>query len=311
MTAAKPNHLKARRLLLDHLDRHPDRTVGDDLDPAEAGVVGDTRHAAGGDSYHLGRDKIRARAGRDRYSVDESRRDRDGLDDHASAMDIGFFRVGAPRGTFDLYDFNAWLIPLCRSGDPDTADLREVIYSPDGRTVRRWDRLNRRTTGDDSHLTHTHLSEHRDADGHRMIRLATRWLRHIGLIPEEDATMTKAEFLAMLRDKDVRAALAGAMLQTDGLIPAPPGNRGTDGSVNTHWSLASYAQWTYRHLLDARAAIVTLATRDEVDEVALARALAPMLAAALPGDRDDLTPAELQQAIVGALRELAATAPSA
>ncbi|GGN13008.1 hypothetical protein FHR83_003668 [Actinoplanes campanulatus] len=304
MTAAKPNHLRARRLLLDHLDIHPGRTVGDDLDPLEAGIVGDTDHAAGGDSYHLGKSQIRARGGRDRYSVDESPRDRSGLDDHASAMDIGFFRLKTPRGTFDLYDFNAWLIPLCKAGDPDTRDLREVIYSPDGRTVRRWDRLGRRTTGDDSHRTHTHLSEHRDADGHRMVRLATRWLRHIQLLPEED-TMTKAEFLAMLKDKDVRAALAGAMLQTDGLIPAPPGNKNPDGTANTHWSLASYAQWTYRHLIDARTAITTLATRDQVDEVALAGALAPMLAAALPGDRDDLTPAELQQAIVGALRELA------
>jgi hypothetical protein len=308
MTVAKPHHRTARRLLLEHLDRHPGRAVGGDLDPDEAGIVGDDEHATGGDSYHLGRDQIRSRAGGARYSVDESRRDRDGLDDHASAMDVGFFRVRTPRGTFDLYDFNAWLVPLCERGDPDTGDLREVIYSPDGRTVRRWDRLGRRTTGPRSHLTHTHLSEHRDADGHRMVRLATRWLRHIGLIPEEDDTMTKAEFLTMLRDKEVRAALAGAMLQTDGLIPAPPGNRSTDGSVNTHWSLASYAEWTYRHLLDARAAVASLATRDEVDEVALARALAPMLAEALPGDRDDLTPAELQQAIVGALRELAAPA---
>ncbi|MFC4070193.1 hypothetical protein [Actinoplanes subglobosus] len=297
MTAAKANHVTARRLLMEHLGLTADET----------GIVGDEDHAAGGDSYHLGRDRIRARAGRDRYSVDESRRDRDGLDGHASALDVGFFRVRAPRGTVDLYDFNAWLIPLCESGDPDTGDLREVIYSPDGRAVRRWDRLGRRRSGDDSHRTHTHLSEHRDADGHRMIRLATRWLRHIGLIPEED-TMTKAEFLTMLRDKEVRAALAGAMLQTDGLIPAPPGNRSTDGSVNTHWSLASYAQWTYRHLLDARTAIAGLATRDGVDEVALARALAPLLVAQLPDDRDDLTAAELQQAIVGALRELAAPA---
>ncbi|MEU4157258.1 hypothetical protein [Actinoplanes sp. NPDC026670] len=182
MTAAKPNHLKARRLLLEHLDRHPGRTTANDLDPHEAGIVGDTAHQGGGDSYHLGRDQIRARAGRDRYSVDESRRDQDGLDDHASAMDIGFFKIRTPRGTFDLYDFNTWLVRLCQSDHPDTRDLREVIYSPDGRTVRRWDRLGRRSSGDDSHLTHTHLSEHRDADGQRMVRLANRWLRHIGLI---------------------------------------------------------------------------------------------------------------------------------
>jgi hypothetical protein len=186
MTAAKPNHRAARALLLQYLDVHPGKVVASDLDPAEAGIVGDTAHADGGDSYHLGEDQIRARGSRDRYSVDESARDRRGLDDYASAMDIGLFSVRTPRGLFGLRDFSVWLVELCKAGDPDTRDLREVIYSPDGRSVRRWDREKRRSSGDDSHLFHTHLSEYRDADGHRMVRLATRWLQHIGLIPEED-----------------------------------------------------------------------------------------------------------------------------
>jgi hypothetical protein len=317
MTAAKPHHLAARRLLLQYLDRHPGRNVGDDLDPLEAGIVGDTAHAAGGDSYHLGKDKVRARNGRDRYSVDESARDQRGLSDYASAMDIGFFRVGTPRGTFDLYHFNAWLIALCKANDPDTADLREVIYSPDGRTVRRWDRLGRRTTGDSSHLTHTHLSEHRDADGHRMRRLATRWLQHIGLIEEDEDDMTQAEFLAMLKNNDVRTALASAVLTVDGIIPGPPGSQNTDGSINTHWTLGSYIQWAYRHAASAAAygdaalkAISALAAKDQVDEQALAAATAPLVAqavlAGLPADRDDITVADLQQALEGVLRKLAA-----
>jgi hypothetical protein len=193
MTAAKPHHKAARALLLRHLDLHPGRTVSDDLDPLEAGIVGDTAHAAGGDSYHLGEDKIRARAGRSRYSVDESARDGRGLDGYASGMDIGYFKVRTSKGTFDLYDFNAWLIGLCRAGDPDTRDLREVIYSPDGDTLRRWDDHGRRPSGDNSHRTHTHLSEYRDADGHRMVALATRWLQHIGLLPEEDDDVAFAD----------------------------------------------------------------------------------------------------------------------
>ncbi|GGN39408.1 hypothetical protein FHR83_006724 [Actinoplanes campanulatus] len=314
MTAAKPHHLTARRLLLDHLDVHPGKTVGNDLDPLELGLVGDTAHQAGGDSYHLGKDKIRARAGRDRYSVDESPRDQRGLSDYASAMDIGTFKVTTGRGVFDLYDFNAWLIALCKAGDPDTADLREVIYSPDGRTVKRWDRLGRRMSGDTSHLTHTHLSEHRDADGHRMVRLATRWLQHIGKIPEED-DVTKAEFLALLKDKDVRVALASALLTADGLIPGPPGSVNADGTPNTHWTLASYAQWTYRHADSARLladtalkAITALAQQDHIDEQALAAAIAPLVAqgvvAALPADRDDITTAELEQALAGVFARL-------
>jgi hypothetical protein len=184
VTAAKLNHRAARALMLQHLDMHPGRTVHADLDPLEAGIVGDTDHADGGDSYHLGKDQIRPTG--HRYSVDESARDRRGLDDYASAMDFGYFKVATGRGTFDLYDYNAWLVGLCRAGDPDTVDLREVIYSPDGQRVLRFDREGVRSTGDDSHLEHTHHSEYRDADGHRMLRLVTRWLQHIGLIPEED-----------------------------------------------------------------------------------------------------------------------------
>jgi hypothetical protein len=209
VTAAKPNHRAARTLLLQHLDMHPGRTVESDLDPAEVGIVGDTAHADGGDSYHLGADQIRARNGRDRYSVDESTRDKRGLDNYASAMDIGWFRVTTQRGTFDLRDFSSWLVDLCRAGDPDTRDLREVIYSPDGQVVRRWDRLGRRVSGDSSHLSHTHLSEHRDADGHRMLRLATRWLQHIGMIPEED-TMTPDQLLDALETPRGQALLAKA-----------------------------------------------------------------------------------------------------
>jgi hypothetical protein len=186
MTTAKPHHRAARALLLQHLDMHPGKNVGSDLDPAEVGIVGDTAHAAGGDSYHLGADQIRARGSRDRYSVDESARDGRGLDDNASALDIGLFSVRTPRGLFGLREFSIWLVDRCKAGDPDTRDLREVIYSPDGRTVRRWDREKRRSSGDDSHLFHTHLSEYRDADGRRMVALVTRWLRYIGLLPEED-----------------------------------------------------------------------------------------------------------------------------
>lgn len=207
MTIAKANHRAARALMLQHLDLHPGRTSDADLDPLEAGIVGDTDHAEGGDSYHLGADQIRPRGNRNRYSVDESARDRAGLDNYASAMDYGYFNVTTPRGTFDLYDYNAWLIGLCRVGDPDTADLREVIYSPDGRTVRRWDDLGIRSTGDTSHLTHTHHSEYRDADGHRMLRLATRWLEHIGLIPEED-DVSAQDVITALNSEAGRAALS-------------------------------------------------------------------------------------------------------
>lgn len=52
------------------------------------------------------------------------------------------------------------------------------------------------------------------------------------------------------------------------------------------------------------AAIQALAAQDQVDVPALAAALAQAVVAALPSGQDDVTPAELQEALVGALKEL-------
>lgn len=307
MTAAKPHHLTARKLLLEHLDLNPGRTVGTDLDPAEVGIVGDTAHAAGGDSYHLGKDQIRARGDRARYSVDESPRDQAGLDNYASALDIGYFKVTTARGTFDLYDFNTWLTALCRAGDPDTGDLREVIYSLDGKTVRRWDRLGRRTSGDNTHTWHTHLSEHRDATGQRMIRLATRWLQHIGLLPGED-DVTKTEFMTWMTEwakgAAGREALARAVLTSDGIIPAPAGSVNADKTPNTHWALASYTQHTYNAAVTTRGYTDTALKTLSGQPAAVAQAVI----AALPPNPADITPAMLETAILAAIRRLGTTA---
>lgn len=185
MTTAPAGLLEARRLLLDHLDMHPGQTVAADLDPAEVGIVGDTAHNGG---YHCGRDRVvRDDAGNIvDYSVVESPRDRAGLDLDASALDVGYFKVTTSRGVFDLYDFNAWLVGLCKAHDPGCGDIREVIYSPDGEVVKRWDRLGRRTTGSGSHRAHTHISEFRDANGRNMKDLMRRFLIHIGLIGDDD-----------------------------------------------------------------------------------------------------------------------------
>ncbi|MCW6003847.1 hypothetical protein K1W54_04520 [Micromonospora sp. CPCC 205371] len=200
MTVAKPRLLEARRLLLDHLDMHPGRTVDADLDPAEVGIVGGPSHVRSGTSYHLGKDQLIL--SRRPYSVVESVRDQRGLNNDASAIDIGWFRLTTRRGTFDLRHFSRWLVDLCKAGDPDTADIREVIYSLDGKTVRRWDDLGIRSAGDDSHLTHTHGSIYRDADGSCMVRLVTRYLRHIGLLPDPEEG-----FMAAISDADQKALI--------------------------------------------------------------------------------------------------------
>jgi hypothetical protein len=127
------------------------------------GIVGDSAHAATG-GYHEGRGDLAAhgRLGYD-YSVVESRRDARPTD-AASAVDFGGATWWRP--------LTLWLVDQCKAGTPGTEDIREIIYTPDGQTVRRWDRLGVRSTGDDSHLWHTHLSFFRDSEGHRGTFLA-------------------------------------------------------------------------------------------------------------------------------------------
>jgi hypothetical protein len=303
MTMAKANHKAARALLLQYLDLHPGKTVDADLDPAEAGIVGDTSHAEGGDSYHLGKDQIRTSG--HRYSVDESPRDKRGLDNYASAMDIGYFKVVTKRGTFTLRDYSIWLVGLCKAGDPDTNDLREVIYSPDGKVVRRWDREGVRSSGDSSHLSHTHESEYRDADGHRMLRLATRWLQHIGLIPEEN----EVELSDKVGSKAYAGRTVGNVLNDlegvrDTLIGDTAGTKAAAIKASSPIGrlLAMPAQ------LDAigrslTAAISALASKDAVDEQALAAALAPGVATLVLAGMPDTTDPVSQEEVTTAVRE--------
>jgi N-acetyl-anhydromuramyl-L-alanine amidase AmpD len=58
--------------------------------------------------------------------------------------------------------------------------------------------------------------------------------------------MTKAEFLALLKDADVRNALATGVWQTDGVIKAPAtAGPNADGTPNTYWSASSFINGAY------------------------------------------------------------------
>jgi hypothetical protein len=130
------------------------------------GIVGDPAHASTG-GYHEGNNDL-GRVGRltSDYSKRESARDRPGTDS-ASAEDIGQWGGVIGRRRLSWLAFNAELVAACQRGDSRTRDIREVIYTPDGVTVRRWDALGVRSTGDSSHLYHTHLSFFRDSEGRR------------------------------------------------------------------------------------------------------------------------------------------------
>ncbi|AYF29318.1 hypothetical protein CSH63_17970 [Micromonospora tulbaghiae] len=204
MTTAPANLLAVRTLLLAELGPHG-------LASGEVGIVGDPAHRGG---YHCGRDRVVSGD----YSVVESSRDRAGLSGYACALDVGQFEVTTPKGRYDLPHYSRWLVAQCEAGTADTRDIREVIYSPDGRTVRRWDRLGKRSSGDDSHRWHTHQSYFRDAikAGRDQTAVIRRYLTHIGVLEDDMANFT-TEHAAVL---DQLAKVLPALVEQSGYTDA-------------------------------------------------------------------------------------------
>jgi hypothetical protein len=120
------------------------------------GIVGDENHDGG---YHHGWDH-RQDDGFD-YSWDEADRDAAHKTNAARALDVGDFDR--------LREMSNWLVEQCQNGAPDCADIREIIWSPDGKVVKRWDRLGIRDSGDSSHLSHTHISYFADAENNSKV----------------------------------------------------------------------------------------------------------------------------------------------
>jgi hypothetical protein len=125
--------------------------------------VGDAAHQRRA-SYHNGQDAI-TRYGRTAatdYSIRTVRDREPYLTNAAAALDIGNFRR--------LRSLSLSLVSQARANAPGTRDMREIIYSPDGARVLRWDRergvssLPRAGEADDSHLWHTHISWYRDSE---------------------------------------------------------------------------------------------------------------------------------------------------
>ncbi|WP_229398688.1 hypothetical protein [Micromonospora okii] len=275
MTRAPANLLAVRRLLLTHLDVDPDRARDEDLEPAEVGIVGDASHRGG---YHCGSDRVVSND----YSVVESTRDSTGLTLDASALDVGPFAVRSAGRTHDLRSFSVWCVQQCVAGVADARDVREIIYSPDGRTVKRWDRLGRRSTGDNSHLWHTHFSFFRDSTkaGRDQTPLFRRYLTTIGLIgpPQSGDDMSeKAEneihqvFTGLFNG----GSSMGRSVDPDGGGPAKASN-----------SLVAKLDYLMYRLDGVATGVTTLAGRDWTDEPAI-------IAGVLAG----LTPQRLAEAV--------------
>ena len=104
------------------------------------GVVGDEAHQKRA-SYHNGQDAIDkyGRTAANDYSIRLPRDREPYLTNAASACDLGKL-----NGDLDnLYAFSRWLVQRCRDRAPGTGDIREVIFSPDGKVVKRWDNVDR------------------------------------------------------------------------------------------------------------------------------------------------------------------------
>jgi hypothetical protein len=255
MTRAPANLLAVRNLLLTHLDNAPGP---DDLDPGEVGIVGDSTHRGG---YHCGSDRVVPND----YSVVESPRDRLGLTLDAAALDVGQFSVRSGGRYHTLPSFSGWCVAQCVANAADTGDIREIIYSPDGTTVKRWDRLGKRTSGDSSHRWHTHFSFFRDAikAGRDQRPLFRRYLSSIGLLEDDDMTPEEHNWLATVHTN---------LTVLDGRNPIgqiytrmAEGRDDTGAPVIGNWNLKAMT----KQLTDLQAALNALAGKDFTDEPAI------------------------------------------
>ncbi|MEU8392816.1 hypothetical protein [Micromonospora sp. NPDC048842] len=274
MTRAPANLLALRSLLLTHLDNAPGP---DDLDPGEVGIVGDSAHRGG---YHCGSDRVVTND----YSVVESPRDRAGLTLDAAALDVGQFNVRSGGRTNTLPSFSVWCVAQCVANAADARDIREIIYSPDGTTVRRWDRLGKRTSGDSSHRWHTHFSFFRDAikAGRDQRPLFRRYLSSIGLLEDDDMTPEEHNWLATVHKNltvlDGRNPIGQIYTRMavgeDATVP---------NFVSAHPTLTSLAA----QVSALQAALTALSNRDFTDEPAIVQGVLASLtpekiAAAIP-----------------------------
>ncbi|MGC5033089.1 hypothetical protein [Micromonospora sp. DT229] len=238
MTRAPENLMAVRRLLLDHLDVDPGKVRDQDLEPNEVGIIGDAAHRGG---YHCGSDRVVTND----YSVVESSRDRNGLTLDAAALDVGMFQVSVGGRNHNLATFSAWCVAQCQADAPDARDIREIIYSPDGKVVRRWDRLGRRNTGDRSHLWHTHFSFFRDSikANRDQTPLFRRYLTTIGLIKGPTGITPKGDIMTPAQEKkldQVLKMLEGmpkAVVGVDAVPAARPPWNNADFEANKEWRL--------------------------------------------------------------------------
>jgi hypothetical protein len=172
---------------------------------ADGGIVGDAAHALR-PTYHNGWDRAVSRYGTTDMAVVASKdytyaQKRDQVkSDAAMGIDLSWPLANKTP----LYKVGTWLVEQCKAGAPDTDALREVIWSPDGVYVKRWDYVSKQVytslrknsdgsitvlktgQGDASHFWHDHIGCFRDSEARpALLALLRRYF-------EEDDDMVKA-----------------------------------------------------------------------------------------------------------------------
>lgn len=254
----------------DYLRTHTGLTL------AALGIVGDAAHNGG---YHCGRDRLVAND----YS-NRTARDRAGLTDAASALDIGDFSR--------LRALTAFLVAEARGGR--LPDVRELIGpGADGRAYR-WDHLAGwsavQRPADDSHEWHLHISYYRDSEGRSKLAPFQRFFE-----PQEDEVDLTDENLDAIAGRvyayfteDVEAEYRAA---TEGTFPV---------GYTVRPRAALRESWAYGK---ENKALLAALTGQVSGLTALVQQLATMPAVPLTDDQlADLT-AAVTQAAAGAAEE--------
>lgn len=273
-----PDSIKAvRNLYMNAL-----KLAGFTINPLAVGIVRNEP----GTSYHIGEDYLNSGA----YSVVESSRDRNGLSNASSAIDLGWFSFTRGGKTHNLRTFSAWLVAQCRAGTADSLDIREVIYSLDGQSVKRWDRLGIRSTGDSSHETHTHVSWFRDSENRNKVALFERYFREIGILEDPDMPLTNADadlVINRLLAREIETANA-SFGSLNGLLATIASRTGSTNNVQLP------------ALATAVASVLANVQADDADKAALLAAIAASQDATVQGVVEALSSPELTDAQVAA-----------